>query len=146
VVRPVEHLIYRIAGSRADDEMDWKTYAIAMLVFNALGMLAVYALQRLQYWLPLNPQGFDGVAPDCALNTAASFASNTNWQSYGGESTMSYFLQMAGLAVQNFASAATGIVLAIALIRGFARNSARALGMLPRSAARRTSARRRPMA
>ncbi len=108
--------------------MGWKHYAIALLVFNALGALLVYALQRLQYWLPLNPQHFAAVSPDSSFNTAVSFVTNTNWQGYSGESTMSYLTQMAGLAVQNFLSAATGIVVAIALIRGLARHSAKAIG------------------
>ena len=98
--------------------MDWKQYALALLLFNTLGALAVYALQRLQAWLPLNPQHFAAVSPDSAFNTAVSFITNTNWQGYSGESTMSYLTQMAGLAVQNFLSAASGIVVAIALIRG----------------------------
>ena len=102
LLRPVERLIYRAAGVRADEEMDWKTYAVAMLLFNALGLLVVYALQRLQGVLPLNPQGLPAVAPDLAFNTAVSFATNTNWQSYGGETTMSYLTQMLGLTVQNF--------------------------------------------
>ena len=101
---------------------------IALLVFNALGALLVYGLQRLQYWLPLNPQHFPAVSPDSSFNTAISFVTNTNWQGYAGESTMSYLTQMAGLAVQNFLSAATGIVVAVALIRGLARHSAKAIG------------------
>ena len=108
--------------------MDWKQYAIALVLFNALGALAVYALQRLQLWLPLNPQGFANVSPDSSFNTAVSFITNTNWQGYSGESTMSYLTQMAGLAVQNFLSAATGIVVAVALIRGFVSAGAKAIG------------------
>ena len=104
-----------------------KTYALALLVFNALGVLFVYAVQRLQFWLPLNPQALANVSPDSAFNTAVSFASNTNWQGYGGETTMSYLTQMLGLAVQNFLSAATGIVVVIALIRGFSRHSAQSI-------------------
>ena len=101
--------------------MGWLQYALAILLFNVLGVLAVYALQRLQLWLPLNPQAMANVSPDSSFNTAVSFVTNTNWQGYGGESTMSYLTQMLALAVQNFFSAATGIVVVIALIRGFAR-------------------------
>ena len=108
--------------------MDWKRYTLALLVFNTLGALVVYALQRLQLWLPLNPQGFANVSPDSSFNTALSFITNTNWQGYSGESTMSYLTQMAGLAVQNFMSAATGIVVAFALIRGLARHSSATIG------------------
>jgi K+-transporting ATPase ATPase A chain len=124
----LERLIYRACGIQPDVEMGWKRYTISLLVFNALGALAVYALQRLQLWLPLNPQGFANVSPDSSFNTAVSFVTNTNWQGYSGESTMSYLTQMAGLAVQNFLSASTGIVVAIALIRGFARHSASTIG------------------
>jgi len=124
----VERLIYRLCGIRQDEDMGWKRYALALLIFNILGLLVVYALQRLQQWLPLNPQHFSAVTPDSALNTAISFASNTNWQGYGGESTMSYLTQMLGLAVQNFLSAATGIAVLIAIIRGFSRRSAQGLG------------------
>jgi K+-transporting ATPase ATPase A chain len=99
-----------------------------MLLFSAAGMFMLYAMERLQFYLPLNPQSFAGVAPDLAFNTAASFTTNTNWQAYGGESTMSYFTQMAGLAFHNFVSAATGIAVAIAVIRGFVRRSAKTLG------------------
>ena len=116
----VEAPLYRLAGVRADDSMDWRGYALALLAFNALGALVVYGLQRLQGLLPLNPQGIGAVAPDSAFNTAISFVTNTNWQGYMGESTMSYVTQMLGLAVQNFFSAATGIAVAFALIRGFA--------------------------
>jgi potassium-transporting ATPase potassium-binding subunit len=124
----LEAVIYRLCGVDPGAEMAWKHYAIALLVFNALGALLVYALQRLQYWLPLNPQHFTAVSPDSSFNTAISFITNTNWQGYTPESTMSYLTQMAGLAVQNFLSAATGIVVAVALIRGLARHSARAIG------------------
>ncbi|MDZ5461549.1 potassium-transporting ATPase subunit KdpA [Azohydromonas lata] len=124
----VEAPLYRACGVKADAEMDWLRYALALLLFNGLGVLAVYALQRAQAVLPLNPQGLPNVAPDSAFNTAVSFATNTNWQGYGGESTMSYLTQMLGLAVQNFLSAATGIVVVIALMRGLARHSARSLG------------------
>ncbi|HUW53170.1 MAG TPA: potassium-transporting ATPase subunit KdpA [Rhodanobacter sp.] len=124
----VERGIYRLCGIQADEDMGWKRYALAMLLFNVLGLLAVYALQRLQPWLPLNPRHFGAVSPDSAMNTAISFASNTNWQGYGGESTMSYLTQMLGLAVQNFLSAATGIAVLVAVIRGFSRRSAKGLG------------------
>lgn len=124
----LERLIYRVAGVRRQEEMGWQTYAVAMLVFNLAGLLAVYGLQRLQGVLPLNPQGFGAFAPDSAFNTAASFASNTNWQGYGGETTMSYLTQMLGLTVQNFVSAATGMAVLVALIRGFARRSAQTIG------------------
>jgi K+-transporting ATPase ATPase A chain len=111
-----------------DGEMGWRQYAAAVLVFSLIGALAVYALQRLQAWLPLNPQDFADIAPDSSFNTAVSFVTNTNWQGYGGESTMSYLTQMLALAVQNFLSAATGIAVAFALSRGFARHSAHTLG------------------
>jgi len=124
----VEGLIYRLCGVDPAVEMGWKKYAIALLVFNGLGALALYALQRLQLWLPLNPQQFANVSPDSSFNTAVSFITNTNWQGYSGEATMSYLTQMAGLAVQNFLSAATGIVVAVALIRGLARHSAKTIG------------------
>jgi K+-transporting ATPase ATPase A chain len=128
LLRPVERLIYRLSGVKAEDEMDWKTYAVAMLVFNMIGLLAVYALQRLQGMLPLNPQGLGAVPPDSSWNTAVSFATNTNWQGYGGEVTMSSLTQMLGLTVQNFVSAATGMAVLVALIRGIARHTARGLG------------------
>ncbi len=124
----IESPIYRLCGIRQDEEMGWLTYAFAILIFNFLGVLAVYALQRLQADLPLNPQAFPSVSPDSAFNTAISFATNTNWQGYVGEATMSYLTQMLALAVQNFFSAATGIVVVIALIRGFARHSAKTVG------------------
>ncbi|MGN6138034.1 MAG: potassium-transporting ATPase subunit KdpA [Ralstonia sp.] len=125
---PVERLFYRVAGVNPQAEMGWKRYALALIVVNVLGALAVYALQRAQQWLPLNPQGFGAITPDSSFNTAISFVSNTNWQGYSGESTMSYLTQMLGLAVQNFLSAATGIAVVIALIRGFARHSANTIG------------------
>jgi len=124
LLRPMEQFIYRASGARAQDEMDWKTYATAMLVFNALGLLVVYALQRLQDVLPLNPQDLSAVSPDLAFNTAVSFATNTNWQGYSGETTMSYLTQMLGLTVQNFVSAATGLAALVALVRGLARRPA----------------------
>ncbi|QOT76653.1 potassium-transporting ATPase subunit KdpA [Cupriavidus basilensis] len=126
--RPLERVLYRVAGVRANAEMGWKQYAIAVIAFNMLGVVAVYVLQRVQVWLPLNPQGFGAVAPDSAFNTAVSFVSNTNWQGYAGESTMSYLTQMLALTVQNFFSAATGIAVVFALIRGFARQSAATIG------------------
>ena len=119
-IAAIEHPLFRLAGIRPDDGMGWKQYAVALLVFNFIGVLAVYALQRLQGVLPLNPQGMGAVAPDSAFNTAISFVANTNWQGYGGESTMSYLTQMLALTVQNFLSAATGIAVVFALIRGFA--------------------------
>jgi K+-transporting ATPase ATPase A chain len=125
---PVERLLYRLAGIDPQAEQHWTTYTVAMLMFNLAGMLLLYALQRMQHLLPFNPQGFGAVGADLAFNTAVSFTSNTNWQAYGGESTMSYLVQMAGLTVQNFLSAATGIAIAIALVRGFARSSANTLG------------------
>jgi potassium-transporting ATPase potassium-binding subunit len=121
VLGPVERLVYRACGVRPDAEMTWRTYAIALLAFNLLGLLAVYALQRLQGALPLNPERMRAVPSDSAFDTAVSFASNTNWQGYGGESTMSLLTQMAALGVQNFLSAATGIAVLVALSRGFAR-------------------------
>ena len=124
----IEALIYRVCGIRANEEMAWPAYAFAILLFNALGALGVFALQRLQLWLPANPQAVANVTPDSAFNTAISFATNTNWQGYSGESTMSYLTQMLGLTVQNFLSAATGIVVVIALIRGFARHTAGTIG------------------
>ena len=128
VLGPVERGIYRLCGVDADQEQHWTTYTIGMLLFNLAGLLALYVLQRAQGWLPWNPQGYGAVPPDLAFNTAVSFTTNTNWQAYSGESTLGYLVQMAGLAVHNFISAATGIVLAIALVRGFARQSARSLG------------------
>jgi potassium-transporting ATPase potassium-binding subunit len=123
-----ERLIYRASAIDVAEDMAWTRYAVALLLFNALGVFAVYLLQRLQFWLPLNPQGLPNVSPDSAFNTAVSFATNTNWQAYSGESTMSYFTQMAALAVQNFFSAASGMAVAFALIRGFARRSAQGIG------------------
>ena len=124
----IERPLYRLCGIKPDEEMGWLKYAFAILLFSLLGVLAVYALQRLQLRLPLNPQAFPNVSPDSSFNTAISFVTNTNWQGYSGESTMSYLTQMLGLAVQNFFSAATGIVVVIALIRGFARHSAKTVG------------------
>jgi potassium-transporting ATPase potassium-binding subunit len=126
--QPIEQAIYRLGGISSETEMNWKQYASAVILFNLLGVLAVYVLQRLQGWLPLNPQGFGAVSPDSAFNTAISFVTNTNWQGYVGESTMSYLTQMLGLTVQNFLSAATGLAVALALIRGFARHNAQTIG------------------
>lgn len=128
VFGPLERLMYRLAGVRPDEEMNWKVYAIALMVFNVLGLLVVYTLQRLQGVLPLNPQGFGAVSPDSSWNTAVSFATNTNWQGYSGETTMSYLTQMLALTVQNFVSAATGMVAAIAMIRGIARHTTDKIG------------------
>jgi K+-transporting ATPase ATPase A chain len=128
VLRPVEATLYALGGIDERREQHWLTYTVAMLLFNAAGFLLLYALMRLQAGLPLNPADMSAVAPDLAFNTAVSFTTNTNWQNYGGESTMSYLVQMLGLTVQNFVSAATGIVLAVALIRGFARSSANSIG------------------
>ncbi|MDX2259598.1 MAG: potassium-transporting ATPase subunit KdpA [Hyphomicrobiaceae bacterium] len=128
LVAPVERLLYAAAGVRPEKEHSWLAYTLAMLVFNGAGFLVLYALLRTQGALPLNPQGFAGVPPDLAFNTAISFTTNTNWQAYGGETTMSHLTQMAGLAVQNFLSAATGIALAIAVTRAFALNGAKTLG------------------
>ncbi len=124
----VEAPLYRVAGIKADAEMGWLQYTIAILIFNLIGALVVYALQRLQGVLPLNPQNLAAVTPDSSFNTAISFATNTNWQGYGGETTMSYLTQMLGLAVQNFLSAATGIAVVIALVRGFVRHNAKSIG------------------
>ena len=124
----IETVLYRVAGITADSAMGWKTYAIALLLFNALGAITVYAVQRMQAWLPLNPQAFPNISPDSAFNTAISFVSNTNWQGYAGESTMSYLTQMLVLTGQNFFSAATGMAVAFALIRGFSSRSLKTIG------------------
>ncbi|MDO9420932.1 MAG: potassium-transporting ATPase subunit KdpA [Herminiimonas sp.] len=124
----IENVLYRIAGLSAQSAMTWKSYAIALLVFNTLGALFVYAIQRMQAWLPLNPQAFGNVSPDSSFNTAISFVANTNWQGYVGEATMSYLTQMLALTGQNFFSAATGIAVAFALIRGFSSRSAKSIG------------------
>lgn len=124
----VEGVLYRVCGIKADADMGWLQYALALLLFNGLGVLAVYGLQRVQLWLPLNPQAMANLSPDSSFNTAISFVTNTNWQGYSGEQAMSYLTQMLGLAVQNFLSAATGIAVVIALIRGFARHSAKGVG------------------
>jgi potassium-transporting ATPase potassium-binding subunit len=128
VLRPLERLIYRLTGVDEAREMRWTEYATAMLMFSAVSMLVLYAMQRLQEYLPFNPQELGAVAPDSSFNTASSFATNTNWQGYAGETTMSYLTQMAGLAYQNFVSSAVGIALAIAFIRGIVRRERDALG------------------
>src|SRR5579872_7062048 len=125
---PVERLIYRLGGVHAGEEMPWYAYALSMLAFSLVGFAYLYVLLRTQKWLPLNPQHFENMAPDLAWNTAISFLTNTNWQFYSGESTMSYLSQMAGLAWHNFVSAAVGIVVAIAVIRGVARTTVKTLG------------------
>ena len=128
VLGPLERFIYRVSGINKDEEYDWKENVIAMLLFNFVGILVVYGLQRLQQLLPLNPQGMPAVSPDSSFNTAVSFATNTNWQGYGGETTMSYLTQMVALTVQNFVSAATGMAVLALFIRGIARHSAKTLG------------------
>ena len=128
VLRPLERGTYRVMGVDPNKEHDWKQYTLAMLLFSLVGCLFTYAILRLQYFLPLNPQKLAGVSPDCSFNTATSFTTNTNWQSYGGESTMSYFSQMVGLTFHNFVSAATGIAIAAALVRGIARHTANTIG------------------
>ncbi len=125
---PAERAVYRLSGVRPADEMDWKSYAVAMLLFNAVGLFFLYGLQRLQGLLPLNPANLGSVSADLAFNTAASFTTNTNWQAYGGETTLSYLTQMLGLTVQNFVSAATGMALLVALIRGLSRSTSTTLG------------------
>lgn len=128
VIGPVERLCYRLSGVNPAGEMTWTAYALAMLLFNAIGTIAVYLLQRSQAWLPLNPQHLLAVPADLAFNTAVSFATNTNWQAYSGESMMSYLTQMLGLTVQNFVSAATGMAVLIALIRGLTRRTSETIG------------------
>jgi K+-transporting ATPase ATPase A chain len=128
IIGPIERLIYRLSGVKPQAEMNWKTYALAMLLFNLFGLIAVYLLQRLQGVLPLNPQGLGAITPDSSFNTAVSFATNTNWQGYGGEVTMSYLTQMLALTVQNFVSAATGMAIVVALIRGLLARSAQTIG------------------
>ena len=128
VLRPVERAVYWCCGIDEKEEQHWLTYAVAMLFFSVAGFVTLYALQRLQWYLPFNPQGQTGVESSSAFNTSVSFVTNTNWQSYVPETTMSYLVQMAGLTVHNFASAATGIALALALIRGFVRREARTIG------------------
>jgi K+-transporting ATPase ATPase A chain len=127
-LRPLERLLYRLTGVDETKEMRWTEYATAMLLFSGVSMIVLYLIQRVQHWLPWNPQHLAAVAPDLAFNTAASFTTNTNWQSYVPETTMSYFTQMAGLAYHNFTSAAVGIALAIAVIRGIARREKETIG------------------
>src|SRR5438477_10046213 len=128
IFRPLERLVYRLTGVDETREMRWTEYAVAMLLFSGISMAILYLIERTQKWLPFNPQKLGNVDPPLAFGTAASFTTNTNWQAYSGESTMSYFTQMAGLAYHNFVSAAVGIVLAIVVIRGIARNEADSLG------------------
>lgn len=128
ILAPFERFIYRISGVNPDEEMSWKEYAVALLIFSLLGILFLFILLRLQNGLPLNPNGMKAVPPDTAFNTAVSFVTNTNWQNYGGESTLSYLSQMLGLTVQNFLSAASGMAIAIALIRAFVRHNMQTLG------------------
>jgi K+-transporting ATPase ATPase A chain len=128
VVAPAERFIYRLLGLRVDEEMDWKQYAVALMFFTLAGVISLYALERLQGVLPLNPQKLGAVSPGLAFNTAISFNTNTNWQSYGGETTMSYLTQMFGLTVHNFLSAAVGMAILVALVRGFTRHFARTIG------------------
>lgn len=128
LLRPLDLLFYKILGVRPEEEMSWKRYTTSLLLFSLVSMLFLYMVQRVQNWLPLNPQGFDSVPPDLAFNTAASFTTNTNWQAYAGESTMSYLTQMLGLTFQNFVSAAVGATVAISLIRGFIRRNRKTVG------------------
>src|SRR5260370_11505438 len=128
VLRPIEKLVYRLTGVNEKHEMRWTEYAVAMLLFSGVSMTVLYLIERTQKWLPFNPQKFPNVEPALAFGTAASFTTNTNWQVYSGESTMSYLTQMAGLAYHNFVSAAVGIVLAIVVIRGIARKETDKLG------------------
>src|SRR6266850_5105976 len=128
VLSPLERITYRLMGVKADREQDWKQYTLAMLVFSLVSCLFTYGILRLQHLLPLNPQGLGTVSPDLAFNTAVSFTTNTNWQSYVGEATMSYLSQMVALVIHNFGSAAVGIALAAALVRGVARHSTKLLG------------------
>src|SRR5512139_3900504 len=127
-LKPVERLVYRLLGIVPKKGQDWKQYALSMLAFSLVGLLFTYAILRLQHLLPLNPERFGPVSPDLAFNTAVSFTTNTNWQNYAGESTLSYLSQMVGLAFHNFVSAAIGIAIAAALVRGIARHSTRTLG------------------
>ncbi|MDB6017353.1 MAG: K+-transporting ATPase, KdpA [Pedosphaera sp.] len=128
LVKPVERVTYRLLGVNPEEEHDWKHFTLAMLLFSAVSALFTYAMLRWQAWLPLNPQKFDALSPHLSFNTAVSFTTNTNWQSYGGESTMSYLSQMVALTIHNFASAAVGIALAAALVRGIARHTAKTIG------------------
>ena len=127
-LKSFENRFYSLLQTNPKEEMDWKTYAVTMLLFNMAGFVMIYLLQRIQYFLPFNPQQIQGPSPDSAFNTAISFITNTNWQGYSGESTMSYFTQMAGLTVQNFVSAAAGMAVLVALARGLARRSVLTIG------------------
>src|SRR5579863_4971147 len=128
VLMPVERAILAVCGVKRDQEQHWTAYAISLLIFNLVTLLALYAILRLQAYLPFNPAGETAMSADLAFNTAVSFTTNTNWQNYGGESSLSYLVQMLGLTMHNFTSAAAGIAIAIALIRGFARQQARSIG------------------
>jgi K+-transporting ATPase ATPase A chain len=128
VISSFERLIYRLSGVNTEEEMDWKKYSVSMLLFSLVGFIFLYLLQRMQGFLPLNPTGMGSVTADSSLNTAVSFITNTNWQGYGGETTMSYLTQMVGLTVQNFVSAAAGMAILIAFIRGFTRHNTHDLG------------------
>src|SRR5271156_3600570 len=128
VLRPVERLIYRVSGIDAATEMNWREYTVAMLLFSAVSLLLTYLIERAQHFLPWNPQGLPGVTPDLAWNTAASFTTNTNWQSYVPEAVMSYFTEMVGLAYHNFLSGAVGIAVGIALVRGITRKQSATIG------------------
>lgn len=128
ILGPVERSLYRIAGVDPDQDQNWRSYAVSLMLFSIFGIVLTYAIERLQGVLPINPQNFEGVVQPVAFNTAISFVTNTNWQSYAGESTMSHFTQMTALAVHNFLSAATGIAIAFALIRGFARSGSGMIG------------------
>src|SRR6516165_1809020 len=128
LLRPVERAVYWCCGVDEKEEQHWLTYAVALLFFSVAGFVTLYALQRLQWYLPFNPQEQTGIEPSSAFNTSVSFVTNTNWQSYVPETTMSYLVQMAGLTVHNFVSAATGIAMALALIRGFSRHTSSAVG------------------
>jgi potassium-transporting ATPase potassium-binding subunit len=128
LLKPIERLFYRLLGINPTEEQDWKSYALSLLIFSFVGMLFTYGILRLQQWLPLNPRGFGPVSPDLAFNTSASFMTNTNWQNYGGESTMSYFSQMVALTFHNFVSAAVGCAVAAALVRGIARDKMAGIG------------------
>src|SRR5882762_9005184 len=128
LLRPLERITYRLMGVNPESEQDWKQYTLAMLLFSLVSCLFTYGILRLQHLLPLNPQGLGALSPDLAFNTAVSFTTNTNWQSYVGEAAMSYLSQMVALVIHNFASAAVGIALAAALVRGIARHSAKTLG------------------
>ena len=128
VLQPCEKFLYRLFSIKSEDEQNWQQYAVSLFVFSLVSLLFTYAVLRLQHLLPLNPQGFGPMSPDLAFNTAVSFTTNTNWQSYGGESTLSYFSQMVGLTLHNFVSAAAGIAVAAALVRGLSRHSAKTIG------------------